>query len=75
MPRCSRCGRGRETARVQRFGGGNFRRAGRFYDTSICGECARTLLDYANPGQRLVSQYSVSGLKLALQRLEAHHAD
>lgn len=45
--RCCDCGRHRQVARIKRFGGGTYRRGGRWYDTSVCRDCIDQLVPYA----------------------------
>lgn len=41
MSKCRYCMRARDVVYpIGRFGGGTYRRAGRYYRSSICGECA-----------------------------------
>ncbi len=61
--RCAHCGRKRPTYGIGRFGGGTYRRGGRTYWSSICGECATDLLEYVTPGQSSTSRYSVVSLR------------
>lgn len=53
MSACRECGkrerdgvRERQVLSVRRFGGGNYRQAGRNYDSSICVECATDIVSY-----------------------------
>lgn len=43
---CRYCLRHRQVFRISRSGGGTYRRGGRSYWSSICGDCATTLLQY-----------------------------
>lgn len=43
---CAHCKRRREVYSCQRFGGGSYRRGGRYYRSSICGDCAVSLIRY-----------------------------
>lgn len=63
--RCGNCGLRREVYGISRFGGGTYRRAGRYYRGSICAECVEELLGYvpADSGQTQVSRYPVSALR------------
>jgi hypothetical protein len=61
--KCTYCEKRREVYAAQRKGGGNYRRAGRWYSTSLCGECAVYLLEFMTPGHQLVSRLGVSGVK------------
>lgn len=49
MGTCTYCKRRRDVAvlhPISRYGGGNYRRAGRWYRGSICGECAQSLIPH-----------------------------
>lgn len=64
---CRSCMRRREVHRAQRKGGGTYRRGGRFYWSSICEPCARSLLDGVGEGQSSVSRWSVRGLRYVVE--------
>jgi hypothetical protein len=79
--RCAECGRKRDPDKVpqlsvQRYAGGNYRTPPRWYDSSICLECAEGLLEYAAeatamnraPGTMLGAKWSRSGLEHAVAR-------
>lgn len=55
-----------ETFLVPRKSGGSYKRAGSFKPTGICGPCAIDLLGHWTPGHLTASQWSVSGLRLAV---------
>lgn len=60
---CRECMRRRECASVSRFGGGNWRRGGRSYSSSICEQCAVSLLvGYYGPSASSLSRWSALGL-------------
>lgn len=63
--RCRHCNRVRTVTTCQHFGGGNWRRPGRWYSSSICEECIDTLLPYEQEGHHQISNWSLSGLKRA----------
>lgn len=44
--RCAHCQRRRDVHRIGRTGGGTYRRGGRHYWSSICLDCAKSLLTY-----------------------------
>lgn len=44
--RCAHCQRRRDVYRIGRSGGGTYRRGGRQYWSSICLDCAKSLLTY-----------------------------
>ena len=69
--RCSYCGKRGEVFRIQRYGGGNWRRAGRWYSTSIHAECAASLMGYVNPGQSQMSRYGTHSLRTIAATLAA----
>ena len=56
--KCRNCLRRRETFTASRFGGGNYRRPGRFYSSQLCLECAEGLLARIQPGHLTVSRWS-----------------
>lgn len=60
---CRHCDRIRPTRTAQRFGGGNYRRPGRWYNSAICQECAGRLLRAATPGTTKTDRWSISSLK------------
>jgi hypothetical protein len=43
---CRHCGRRREVASISRSGGGTYRRGGRSYSSSICIECAVSIVEF-----------------------------
>jgi hypothetical protein len=51
---CRNCGRRRDVFSAQRHGGGNYRRPGRLYSSSICMECAKGLIEYVSPDHSYV---------------------
>ena len=65
MGKCGQCGMRREVKDVSRHGGGTYRRAGRMYDSSICQECAHSLLPRVGRGQTTHDRWSISGLRRA----------
>jgi hypothetical protein len=63
---CRNCGKRREVRRAQRFGAGSYNRAGRWYWSSICQDCADALLSGLPDGPRQprkVGGWSVSALR------------
>ena len=64
---CRNCGKRREVRSARRFGGGNYRRPGRYYSSSICQECAHDLLTNYPPnrGQSTISRWDVLSLRRA----------
>lgn len=60
---CRRCMKRRPVYPAQRMGGGSYKRGGRFYRSSLCGDCAETLIGYVAPHQRTVSQWSVTSVQ------------
>lgn len=64
---CRNCDRREFVYRASRFGGGNYRVAGRMYRSSICVPCAKTLMDpEPHKGQRKVGGWSISDLRRVL---------
>lgn len=55
---------------ASRFGGGTYRRPGRYYASSICEECASRLLASVTPGHTKVSRWGIHSLKHALAAAE-----
>lgn len=53
--------------RIQRHGGGTYRRGGRWYWSSLCEECIRNILSYTNDTQTSANSYSVRSLRKALE--------
>jgi len=64
---CRRCDqRGTKenpTGLVGRKGGGNWRRAPRFYDTTICARCAAELMTRVTRGHLTQDRWSIAGLR------------
>lgn len=69
---CRNCKRRRPVYPAQRFGGGSYKRGGRWYWSSLCGECAEALIQHAGAHQRTVSQWSVTSVRniVAAERAE-----
>ncbi len=59
-----------QTAIAQRKGGGNYRRAPRFYAATICLECAKRLVKNASEGHTLSARWSIRSLKDAVTHIE-----
>lgn len=59
---CRDCLRRRPVYRGSRYGGGNYRRPGRNYSSSICGECAVENLRSATPGHTSSARWDVATL-------------
>ena len=72
--KCANCGHRKDTTHVQRFGGGTYRRAGRWYNTQVCEECAERLLAQATAGHRTTSRFSVFSLGQAVRRFKGQEA-
>jgi hypothetical protein len=57
---------------AQHFGGGNYRRAGRMYDTLICADCALKILDKPEAregsGHRKFAGWSINSLRRGIAR-------
>lgn len=62
-----------QTAIAQRKGGGSYRRAARYYSSVICLSCATSLLQNASPGFLTSSRWSVTSLRLAVERINRAH--
>lgn len=69
--KCKHCEERKEiTSVVPRYAGGNYRRAGRFYNSAICFDCAKGLVKRATPGARTVSQWDIIGLQYAIAKMK-----
>lgn len=69
--KCRRCNRVRETATASRYGGGNYRRAGRWYRSQICLECASRLLETATHGHTMNERWDLFYVRVAAKDLLA----
>ncbi len=68
--RCNQCERfSKQLLYANRYGGGNYRRSGRYYRSSICKPCAERLVANA-VGQPMETKdrWTVSSLKRALEQ-------
>jgi hypothetical protein len=55
-----------EILRVQRFGGGDYNRSGRWMNANICRACATRVVATATPGREEHERYGVNTLRLNL---------
>lgn len=63
MGRCTRCRRARPVRRVQRYGGGSYKRGGRWYWGGLCRDCCDDVLRYASETSRKAEGYDVATLR------------
>lgn len=66
---CKSCGLRRDCYTASRYAGGNYRRAGRWYQSRICFECAVHHAVTATPGHSTSAGWSVSSLRYLLTAL------
>jgi hypothetical protein len=63
--KCNECGKHREVRTASHFGGGSYKRPGRWYRSSICEECALRLIASLTPGHSSVSRWGIVTLRNA----------
>lgn len=71
---CRHCMSRRDVYSISRSGGSTYRRGGRSYSSSICGECAVSLLFGWSPGQLTASGFSARGLVLIVREIDTDEA-
>lgn len=75
MGTCSYCKKRRDVFGISRQGGATYRRGGRSYHSSICGDCAVTCLSYAPfHAGATASSYSIFGLVRIVERIDSDEA-
>ena len=71
---CRACERRRPVCSVSRSGGGTYRRGGRSYSSSICGECAVSMLSRANNPSQSLDRFSCSSISRVVEKIDTDEA-
>jgi hypothetical protein len=58
-----------ETFIVKRFGGGSYNRAGRYYRTRVCADCAAWMIAVSYPGADRYDRWNIGRLEFGLRQL------
>ncbi|BDZ52321.1 hypothetical protein GCM10025867_45620 (plasmid) [Frondihabitans sucicola] len=68
--KCNRCELRKDVLLASHFGGGSFRRPGRFYRSSICEDCAIELksMTTEGDGRHTISQWGIGSLETVIQQ-------